>query len=124
MDEGLDRHEAIHAIGLVLADFMHDLQKSAGIQYEPERSLFRRAGAAHGARLATIWVTAPAITAADAFKATAGRQPGLSFDCRAYQAGWRRRTIVSVMSQALRMLTIANSKRAPASAFNPKSFSR
>jgi hypothetical protein len=74
--------------------------------------------------LATIWVTATDITAVDAFKATAGCQPGLSFDCRAYQAGWRRRTIVSVMSQALRMLTIANSKRAPASAFNPKSFSR
>ena len=27
MDEGLDRHEAIHAIGLVLAEFMHDLLK-------------------------------------------------------------------------------------------------
>src|ERR1700757_4384746 len=25
IDEGLDRHEAIHAIGLVLAEFMHDL---------------------------------------------------------------------------------------------------
>jgi hypothetical protein len=72
MDEGLDRHEAIHAIGLVLADFMHDLQKSAGIRYEPERTLFRRAGPAHVARLATIWVTATAITAGRRLQANRG----------------------------------------------------
>ena len=37
--------------------------------------------------------------------------------------GWRR-TMVSVRSQALRILTIANSKRAPASMSSPRSLSR
>jgi hypothetical protein len=28
MDEGLDRHEAIHAIGMVLFEFMHELMRT------------------------------------------------------------------------------------------------
>jgi hypothetical protein len=38
MAEGLDRHDAIHAIGLVLVEFMNDLvkQSHAGVERRPD----------------------------------------------------------------------------------------
>jgi hypothetical protein len=40
MDEGLDRHEAIHAIGLVLAEFMQDLLKAPQLDTHPNVPYF------------------------------------------------------------------------------------
>jgi hypothetical protein len=40
MDEGLDRHEAIHAIGSVLAEFMHDLLKAPQSDTNPNVPYF------------------------------------------------------------------------------------
>jgi hypothetical protein len=40
MDEGLDRHEAFHAIGLVLADFMRDLLKAPQSDTNPNVPYF------------------------------------------------------------------------------------
>jgi len=40
MDEGLDRHEAIHAIGLVLAEFMQDLLKAPQSDTDPNVPYF------------------------------------------------------------------------------------
>ena len=40
MAEGLDRHEAIHAIASVLAEFMHDLVNNPGSNTESNRAYF------------------------------------------------------------------------------------
>jgi hypothetical protein len=40
MDEGLDRHEAIHAIGSVLAEFIHDLLKAPQSDTNPNVPYF------------------------------------------------------------------------------------
>ena len=40
MDEGLDRHEAIHAIGWVLIDFMQDLMDTPELGSEPNAPYF------------------------------------------------------------------------------------
>jgi hypothetical protein len=40
MDEGLGRHEAIHAIGSVLAGFIHDLMKVPESHTEPNAPYF------------------------------------------------------------------------------------
>jgi len=40
MDEGLDRHEAIHAIGLVLTEFMDDLLKEPESYTDPNAPYF------------------------------------------------------------------------------------
>ena len=40
MAEGLDRHEAIHAIASVLAEFMHDLMGNPGSSTEPNQEYF------------------------------------------------------------------------------------
>ena len=40
VDEGLDRHEAIHAIGSVLAGFIHDLLKAPESYTEPNAPYF------------------------------------------------------------------------------------
>jgi hypothetical protein len=40
MDEGLDRHEAIHAIGWVLIDFMQDLMDTPELGSEPNALYF------------------------------------------------------------------------------------
>ena len=40
MAEGLDRHEAIHAISSVLAEFMHDLVNNPGSNTESNQAYF------------------------------------------------------------------------------------
>jgi len=40
MDEGLDRHEAIHAIGLVLTEFMQDLLQAPQSDTDPNVPYF------------------------------------------------------------------------------------
>jgi hypothetical protein len=40
MAQGLDRHEAIHAIASVLAEFMHDLVNSPGSNTESNQAYF------------------------------------------------------------------------------------
>jgi hypothetical protein len=40
MADGLDRHEALHAIGLVLAEFMHDLLKAPQSDTNPNVPYF------------------------------------------------------------------------------------
>jgi hypothetical protein len=40
MDEGLDRHEAIHAIGSVLVEFMTDLMKAPKSGRDPNVAYF------------------------------------------------------------------------------------
>jgi hypothetical protein len=40
MAEGLDRHEAIHAIASVLAEFMHDLVKKPGSSAKSNQAYF------------------------------------------------------------------------------------
>jgi hypothetical protein len=40
MDEGLDRHEAIHAIGWVLIEFMSDLMDEPESRVEPNAPYF------------------------------------------------------------------------------------
>jgi hypothetical protein len=40
MAEGLDRHEAIHAIASVLPEFMHDLVNNPGSNTEPNQAYF------------------------------------------------------------------------------------
>ena len=40
MDEGLDRHEAIHAIGLVLIEFIHDLMSATQSGIDPKVPYF------------------------------------------------------------------------------------
>src|SRR5215470_8614005 len=40
MDEGLDRHEAVHAIGMVLFEFMHDLMKAPVSGSDPNARYF------------------------------------------------------------------------------------
>jgi hypothetical protein len=40
MAEGLDRHEAIHAIASVLAEFMHDLMNNPGSSTESNPAYF------------------------------------------------------------------------------------
>ena len=40
MDEGLDRHEAIHAIGSVLVEFMTDLMKAPKSGGDPNVAYF------------------------------------------------------------------------------------
>ena len=40
MDEGLDRHEAIHAIGSVLVEFMTDLMKAPKSDRDPNVAYF------------------------------------------------------------------------------------
>jgi len=40
MAEGLDRHEAIHAIASVLAEFMHDLVNNPGLSTESNQAYF------------------------------------------------------------------------------------
>ena len=40
MDEGLDRHEAIHAIGSVLVEFMTDLMKAPESGRDPNVAYF------------------------------------------------------------------------------------
>jgi hypothetical protein len=40
MDEGLDRHEAIHAIGMVLMEFIYDLMKAPASPADPNAPYF------------------------------------------------------------------------------------
>ena len=40
MAEGLDRHEAIHAIASVLAEFMHDLMNNPGLSTKSNQAYF------------------------------------------------------------------------------------
>ena len=40
MDEGLDRHEAIHAVGLVLMEFIYDLMKAPVSDGDPNVPYF------------------------------------------------------------------------------------
>jgi hypothetical protein len=58
MGEGLDRHEAIRAIGLVLSEYIYDLAPAREPE-PPDRELLRGFGAAHRRLLAPLGVTAP-----------------------------------------------------------------
>jgi hypothetical protein len=40
MDEGLDRHEAIHAIGMVLFEFIYDLARAPAPDSDPNPPYF------------------------------------------------------------------------------------
>ena len=40
MDEGLDRHEAIHAVGMVLMEFIYDLMKAPASGNDPNAPYF------------------------------------------------------------------------------------
>jgi len=40
MDEGLDRHEAIHAIGMVLFEFINDLMRAPAADSDPNAPYF------------------------------------------------------------------------------------
>jgi hypothetical protein len=40
MDEGLDRHEAIHAIGMVLFQFIYDLMRAPASGGDPNALYF------------------------------------------------------------------------------------
>ena len=42
MQEGLDRHDAIHAVASVLAEHMHDLMQGAIVGADPNERYFKR----------------------------------------------------------------------------------
>ena len=54
MDEGLDRHDTIHAIGSVLVGHMFDLTRQPATDDDPNQPLLCRAGAYYGRALAEV----------------------------------------------------------------------